>query len=350
MNEHHELLRETLDRLFSDLLTREVAEAAETGEWPAALWKALEESGLTQPLLDDESSWEDARVVLEAAGRHAAPVPLAETVLAGWLLRRAGLEVPPGPLTVAGGSELRIAGDPASARLSGRAERVPWGSAAPFAVVQVGASVALVETGAAQVEPGSNLAREPRDTLRFDDAPVAAAAPLSPSAGAVPVAAGVQLYGALVRSLQLVGGLEHLLDESVRFAGERVQFGRPIGKFQAIQHMLAVLASETAAAGAAAQAACRAADGGDPFFEIAAAKVRCGEAAGSGARIAHQVHGAIGFTYEHALHFATRRLWSWRAEFGAESLWAGRLGDYVAARGADALWSDLTERASAAAR
>jgi len=72
--------------------------------------------------------------------------------------------------------------------------------------------------------------------------------------------------------------------------------------------------------------------------------VRAGEAAGLGAGIAHQVHGAIGFTYEHSLHFATRRLWSWRAEFGSESQWAQVLGRAIAARGANQLWPDLTTR------
>ncbi len=144
----------------------------------------------------------------------------------------------------------------------------------------------------------------------------------------------------------MVGALEHLLDESVRFAGERVQFGRPIGKFQAIQHMLAALASRTATAGMAADRACLAAErrDSDAWFEIAVAKVQAGEGAGEGARIAHQVHGAIGFTYEHALHFATRRLWAWRAEFGGEAQWAEELGRDAARRGAGALWSDLTAR------
>ena len=101
-----------------------------------------------------------------------------------------------------------------------------------------------------------------------------------------------------------------------------------------------------AASGLAAEQAFRAADGGlgDPSFEIAVAKVRVGEAAGIAAGLVHQVHGAIGFTYEHSLHFATRRLWSWRAEFGGESGWAMELGRRVAARGADALWADLTAR------
>jgi acyl-CoA dehydrogenase len=83
---------------------------------------------------------------------------------------------------------------------------------------------------------------------------------------------------------------------------------------------------------------------GDAVFEIAVAKIRTGEAAGLGAGIAHQAHGAIGFTYEHTLHFNTRRLWSWRAEFGAESYWSEHLGREVAARGPDQLWPLLASR------
>ena len=72
--------------------------------------------------------------------------------------------------------------------------------------------------------------------------------------------------------------------------------------------------------------------------------MRGGEAAGTGAAIAHQVHGAMGFTYEHSLHHATRRLWSWREEFGNEAVWAARLGRMVAERGADGLWPFITAR------
>jgi acyl-CoA dehydrogenase len=111
-----------------------------------------------------------------------------------------------------------------------------------------------------------------------------------------------------------------------------------------IQNNLALLAGHTAAAGMAAQAAFHAMEKGDAAFEIACAKIRVGEAAGLGAGIAHQAHGAIGFTYEHTLHFVTRRLWSWRAEFGAEGHWAERLGREVAARGSQALWPMLTAR------
>ena len=200
--------------------------------------------------------------------------------------------------------------------------------------------VALAARGAVEVKPDQNLAREQRDTLLFEQTPVIAAAP---AGHGVPPQAAL-LYGALARSAQMAGGLDYLLRQASQYATERRQFGKPIGSFQVIQQNLAVLAGHTAAAGTAAANAFGAADRGDAAFEIAVAKVRVGEAAGIGASIAHQVHGAIGFTYEHALHFVTRRLWSWRAEFGAESYWAAELGRGVARRGADELWSYITAR------
>jgi acyl-CoA dehydrogenase len=122
-----------------------------------------------------------------------------------------------------------------------------------------------------------------------------------------------------------------------------VQFGKPIASFQAIQQQLAVLAGYVAAAGIAAEAAiCDLEETERLSRSAAVAKIRCGEAAGAAASIAHQVHGAIGITKEHSLHFATRRLWSWRAEFGAESSWAERIGRAVAAAGADAYWPQMT--------
>ena len=155
--------------------------------------------------------------------------------------------------------------------------------------------------------------------------------------------------GAAVRAMQMAGALEAILDASVSYANERVAFERPIAKFQAVQHNLARLAGETAvamaAAGSAADAIANAASFDDAvFLEAAAAKIRVGEAAGEGAAIAHQVLGAIGFTKEHTLHRFTQRLWAWRDDFGNESFWAVKLGNRVAANGADALWPMLAAR------
>jgi acyl-CoA dehydrogenase len=349
-SELRSLLADTVTRLFTDLVTKEAIEAAEKGTWPDALWRALEEGGLTLPLLPEAQggaggTWLDAHVVVRAAGRHTAPVPLAETILASWLLAGAGLEVPPGPLTVAPvhrDDSVHLVRAGGGWRLRGSAARVPWGAAAGHVVVvsalDGGTMIALA--AGARATADRNLALEPRDTLDLAEATVVAAAPAGPGVG--PDA--VTLYGALVRSAQMAGALEGMLEQSARYVMERRQFGRPIGSFQAIQHQLAVLAGHAAAASIAAEHAFRAAERGDPTFEVAAAKVRVGEAAGIAAGIAHQVHGAIGFTYEHSLHFATRRLWSWRAEFGSESRWAAELGRRVTARGADALWPDLTAR------
>jgi acyl-CoA dehydrogenase len=167
---------------------------------------------------------------------------------------------------------------------------------------------------------------------------VFANAPVATGSGNVPA------IGALVRSCQMAGAITEVLNLCVTYAGERVQFERPIGKFQAIQQQLAILAGEAAAAELAAQIACRAVDrGGEAFLEIATAKIRTGEAVGKAAAISHQVFGAIGFTEEHHLHNLTRRLWSWRAEYGTESIWARRLGRAVAEQGADQLWPNLTK-------
>ena len=353
MSEVGSLLADTVTRLFTDLVTKDAIESAEKGVWPEKLWRALEEGGLTLPLVAESAggaglTWLDAHVMVRAAGRHTAPVPLAETIVAGALLSRAGLDVPLGPLTLAPvrrSENLTLARSGGAFHVSGTATRVPWGRSAGHVVtvadVDGAPTIALLATSAATITPDTNLALEPRDTLVFDRAPVVAAAP----ARGIPGDA-IRLYGAMVRAAQMAGALDSILEQGVRYATERKQFGRPIANFQAIQHYLAVVAGHVAASGLAAEQAFRAADGGpgDPSFEIAVAKVRVGEAAGIAAGLVHQVHGAIGFTYEHSLHFATRRLWSWRAEFGSESGWAVELGRRVAARGADALWSDLTAR------
>ncbi len=159
----------------------------------------------------------------------------------------------------------------------------------------------------------------------------------------------LQLMGAAVRAMQMAGALQSMLDRSVAYAKERVAFERPIGGFQAVQHNLARLAGETAAAlaaaGSAADAIATEPEFNDAvFLEVASAKIRVGEAAETGAAIAHQVHGAIGFSREHVLHRYTQRLWAWRDDFGSESQWAARLGAHVARNGADALWPALAAR------
>ena len=83
-------------------------------------------------------------------------------------------------------------------------------------------------------------------------------------------------------------------------------------------------------------------DNGEDELAIASAKSRVDDAISICASIAHQVHGAIGFTYEHGLHFSTRRLWSWRAEYGSGSYWAKILGEKAVSNGANNFWPSIT--------
>jgi acyl-CoA dehydrogenase len=142
----------------------------------------------------------------------------------------------------------------------------------------------------------------------------------------------------------IAGALRAVTAMTTQYAQERKQFGRAIGKFQAIQQNLAVLASQSASASAAADMAAEAvADWGPGLtLAVAAAKVRCGEAAGQAAALAHQIHGAIGFTQEYRLHHYTRRLLAWRNEYGRESEWARLLGSHLIAAGAEGLWPAIT--------
>ena len=335
-------------RILQDLCDPQTVTNATDDSWKAPLWSALEESGLTQAWTPDELGGAGATVidgfdVLQVSGQFAVSVPLAETLLAGWLLSRAGLVVPMGAMTIApvrAGEFLTMGDDGA---LSGTARDIPFGDEAGKIAVLARRGedyvVALVDRSACAVSEGSSLANEARSRVGFDGViPEEASEPVH----GVDEDALMQM-GAAARSAQMAGALQAILDISVEYAKERVAFERPIGKFQAVQHNLARLGGETAAAIAAAGSVAytlgNAVSFDDHvFLEVAAAKIRVGEAAGEGAGIAHQAHGAIGFTAEHILHRFTTRLWSWRDDFGSESVWAVRLGEMVATRGADDVW------------
>jgi len=346
------IIVDTATKIFQDLCEADTVNKAEKGEWPKALWDALAESYLPLAWVPDDLGGAGAEIadgfaVLRVAGRFAAPVPIAETLLAGWLLAQAKLASPPGPMTIAPVYEDGNITIGADGKLKGRARHVPFArNAEHIAVVATRGGenvVALVEAKDLAISPGVGLSGEPRDTVSFDGATavaVGAAPGLDP--------AKLTLIAAAARTQQMAGALERILEQSVQFSLDRVQFGRPIAKFQAVQQNLANLAGEVAAAGAAADGAAEAVglygvEGDIVAAAVASAKLRVGDAAGAGAAIAHQVHGAMGFTYEHTLHHSTRRLWGWREEFGNETLWAERLGRAVAAKGADALWPFVTQ-------
>ena len=339
-------LADSAERLFAEHCGPEVLKSANGGAFPQRLWDAVTEAGFTAALLPEEAGGFGATVaeamrILQVAAAHAAPIPLAETMLGGWVLAQAGLTVPGGVLSIAPvrlGDALTLQAGEGGWRLSGTATRVPWARDAAAIVVLAGERLAVVPAGQFEVTARDlNLAGEPRDTVAFETTLAADALAAAPFP-----AATLRAAGAAVRTVQIAGALSQALAISVEYAQTRVQFGRAIGKFQAIQHNLAILAGQSAAAIAAADMAADALERGLPPLLVGAAKARAGEAASIAAGLAHQSHGAIGFTQEYKLHHVTRRLWSWRDEFGNEAEWNIVVGRAALAAGADGLWPTLT--------
>ena len=325
MSELRSILVEQVDRLVADGGGVALLRTVEAGEWPTALWAGLEEQGLNLALVPEEAggvglSWGDAAALWQVLGRHGAPAPIAETMLAAALLSAAGIEVPEGPLGLAQGA-------------------VPFGRHAARLVVPKGGSLALHATG--DCVPGENIGREPRDSVAPGE---------RIACGKLPNTFGPRaaLLGlALIRAALIAGALERILALAVDWANTRKQFGRAIGKFQAVQQQLAAMAGEVAAVSVAVSQAARAVDArglAEAGFEIGCAKVVAGEAATMGAATVHQVFAAIGITEDHELHHFTRRLWAWREEGGTERFWAAEIGRAALARGGANLWPDITAR------
>ena len=337
------LLVETVSRLLAERCTPEAMELAESEGWCGPAWDGLVEAGFTRIGLPETAggsggSLSDAADVLRVVGRFAAPVPLAETAfLAGWLLARAGLDLPDGPLAVVP-EELALTAD----RIAGTA-RVAWASRSSSMVALVsspdGALVVQVDPADADISPGFNMAGEPRQTVRFD-------VPLERTRWA-PAPAGVDAAslrrrGALTRTLLMAGATEAMGQMTVDYTQARHQFGQPIARFQAVQQHLVVVAQGGAALSMAADLAVRALERGPAELEIAAAKVLADNVAVSATRAAHQAHGAMGLTREYPLHRLTRALWSWRHEYGHARSWSRQLGELALGAGADGLFPLVT--------
>src|SRR5712672_1474017 len=352
--ESENIVAETAEKIFADLADAQTINNDKKGSWKAPLWQALTEAGLPLSWVPEDCNGSGASLaegfsVLSAAGRFAIAVPLAETMLAGWLLSQSKIASPEGMMTVAPASPKDRIAVGADGALSGRARGVPFAKNAQYIAVLAsgtgGISIALVDAAACRIEAGLNLASDASDTVTLSNVQPIAIKP-APKGFDQNV---LMLMGGVARSLQIAGALESMLEISVRYSNERIAFEKKISKFQAVQHNLARLAGESAAALAAATSAADAIANAKSFddavfLEAVSAKIRCSEAAEKGGGIAHQVHGAIGFTIEHILHRYSLRALAWRDDFGSESYWAVELGKLVANKGADELWPLVASR------
>ena len=351
MNEHTRILAETVDRLFRDLMADGQPRIEKSCKL-RSMWDAVDELGIPNLFLSEEhggfnGSWEEAYAVFSLLGYYAVPIPVGETIIARKLLRDTNYCLINCTIAPDTAQEAGLEKDDTGQHwFTGKICGLPWGRFSQSALIDcrqgdVDYRVLVSTDSAVTTRDDVNEADEPRDFLQFDHAPVRELQQVDGESAAL------FKHTALLRTCQMAGALQAILELCVQYVQERKQFGRPIGKFQAIQHQLAILAEHCAAVDCAAQSACRAYDKGNAAFEIAAAKLRANRAVAEATSIAHQVHGAIGFTREHTLHYYTQRMWSWRSECGNDRYWSEYLGKMVTNAGHENLWPNMTIRSDA---
>ena len=336
------LISQQLDRLLDTHVTVKTRKAVEEGQFDDALWSECEALGLTGALVPESAggaglSWTDIAPSLLVLGKHAAPVPLGETLIANRLMSDAGMDMVEGAVAT-GFDVLSLTAD---GSVQGTAKGVSWAPVCPHMLLlaqrQGQLHLCLMRTEDLTLSALTTFSREPAADVTCNGIKPVALAALGEGISQSTVLA----HFAILHTAQIAGALAYMLPLCVEYAGDRVQFGRPIAKFQAIQHALAQLASEAAASQAAAVFACGKADAGAVEYGAMVGMSRAGRAATLGAEIAHQVFGAIGFTDEHSLHYFTRRLWQWRSAARSEQWWSEKLGEKIIAAGGDALWPHI---------
>ena len=304
------LLIDALTQLLADHCTPAVVRTIEAGGATTTLWQALEASGFCDAMLPEAQGGaglglNEAFALFSACGEHLLPVPLAQTQLARALLAQGGLSAPAGAVALAGVASGSRAGDELL---------LSYGAVADWLLLGDGQVLRLFDLKDAQREPLGDNSLDARVRL-----PATATITL-------PSAVDLRAQQALLLAAQMAGSMSQVFARSLQYANERVQFGRSIGKFQAIQHQLAQMAEHVQAATMAARLGCATAQTVTDPLACAVAKAATSAAVVPVCGFAHAVHGAIGITQEYDLQLHTRRLQAWRISAGSESHWNERVG------------------------
>jgi len=311
------MFTEAIASILRDHCTPAAVRAIEAGASPRPLWEAIEGAGFLELLAPEAAGGAELPLaelypVLLQFGRHALPVPAAQAIAARALVPP-GTPLPAGLLTLAPSLQTGVDG-------TLLAPLVPFGALAGQVLASDGSQLLLLDAGAATRVPsgihGSELASLawPADTR---------AQPIGDDGGALAA------FGAALHAALLAGAMTRVFEMTLQYANDRMQFGRSLGKFQAVQHQLAEMAEHVAAAGMAAESAFQGPGRVPGFLAAAIAKARTSEAAVAVANVAHALHGAIGITEEYDLQLYTRRLHAWRMAHGGEAWWNRKIGEAV---------------------
>ncbi|MDP3547777.1 MAG: acyl-CoA dehydrogenase family protein, partial [Phreatobacter sp.] len=249
------LIADTADRLMAEVAPASAVRRLKDRASAAPVWAALAESGFLDALVAEAEGGAgltpaDTLPVLLAAGRHALPLPLGATMAARALIAASGAAVPDGMIAIAASAQTRGEGWMA---------QVPAGEFADWVVVPTSGGALVLPAAAASSDP---TGEGTFCLMRWSNAE------------GIPIDGGDLLAaGARIEAAEMAGAMEAMFTTTLRYANDRSQFGRPIGKFQAVQQQLAVMTELVHSARAAAELSARSSG----IEAIAATKVTTGE-------------------------------------------------------------------------
>ena len=319
---------DSADRLFSQECTPAHIRQIEAGGDTQALWDSLVSAGFSDALLPESAdgaglTLSEVWPILFCMGRHVLPLPYAQTMLARAWLQQQGQALPEGSITFA---PFQVQADSTGVT----ACAVTFGLTADWVLAQHGKQVWLLPAGAATVMPSGGHGSLDAD-LKWP-AGVAQSALLGD--WATP-----QFRDLLALSLAVLiaGAADRIFEMTLAHANQRVQFGKPIGKFQAVQQQISEMAELAFGARMATEMSCRSASWQPAPALAALAKCQSSQSVARMTAYAHAVHGAIGVTHEYDLQLYTRRLNEWSRAGGGASYWASVIGEQALKSGATAV-------------
>ena len=308
------MFTEAIEAILVDQCTPAAIRAIENGGPTTALWGALAESGFLELMGSEEAGGAGLALdavfpIFVALGRHAVPVPAAQSIAARALL--GSVAAPQGMVTLAGHARRGADG-------SVSAGQVPFGAIADHVLANVDGQLVLLACARAQ-RTATGIRGSLAASLRW--AADAIGAPVGDNG------AQVAVFSAALHAAAIAGDMERLFAMTLGYCNDRVQFGKAIGRFQAVQHQLSVMAEHVACAGVAAELAFRPGEQVPALLAAATAKARTSASVSLVASTAHALHGAIGVTEEFDLQLYSRRLHEWRMADGSEAYWNRVVGD-----------------------
>lgn len=349
----HEIIFSSTEKMLKDYCTQETIEEMEQGIFPHKLWSVVEELGLASIALPEShggvgGDYLDAYQVVRLFGKYAAPIPFVETVLSKWLLAEynfSNIQNEIYTISLNKPHSLIVKEEGKRLVISGTIKNVPWARVATNIVVCATKNnqtvLGVIPKKDATIECGKNIAGEYSEDVMFDGVEVKHSY-FREIDYPILLEKMMQL-GALATSAKMIGAMETIMQMCLQYVKEREQFGRPIYKFQAIQHQLANLSGYVLSATTIVNTAINLLNKKPENikFELASTKLRVNKLSYQVSELAHQIHGAIGVTYEHKLHQYTRRLWAWREQYGNEAYWEGKLSQQISEYTQD-IWSFMT--------